>query len=259
MPTVGVCGASWMAATQNLHRIDCSDSAGKHFTEILAKKLDHKYITLARGAVSNSAIRLQINEMIRRQVDFIIFGSETENRIEVPIKSGFNPELGIYNINYGRTPDQSALESGFAHDNMESDTLNNFFDRQGNKNKNYLENLTDDQFDAVKHYTAYLYDPKFRQLQDVWIIESTLLAIRQAKIPYLFLPHAAWVTAQSDYLSKSDPRIVSDGRLGPYRYNNQLLGKSSTRRWHTTDDDQIKIANNVYEYIQTHNLLAWQL
>jgi len=254
MATIGVCGASWMAATQNLNRVDCVDSSGRHFTEILARKLNYNYYTLARGGLSNSAIRLQVDEMIRRQVDFVILGNDTENRIEIPTNSGFDLTLGIYNINYRRTPDLSALDPGFVHDNIESDTLNNFFDEYGNRNKSYLENLTDDHFDAVKHYTAYLFDLQFRQLQDLWIIESTVLAIRYANIPYLFLPHAEWVTSRSKYLSQTDPRIVADGKLGPYRYKSPGQG----RRWHTTDDDQIKIANNVYEYIQAHNLLIWQ-
>ena len=243
-----------MSATQNLNRLDCVDSAGKHFTEIVAKRLNYSYATLARGALSNSAIRLQVDEMIHRRVDFVIFGSVPENRLEIPTNSGFDPGLGVYNINYSRTPDLSALDPGFVRDNIESDTLNNFFDEYGNRNKSYLENLTDDHFDAVKHYTAYLFDPQFRQLQDLWIIESTVLAIRYANIPYLFLPHAEWVTSRSKYLSQSDPRIVADGKLGPYQYKSQGQG----RRWHTTDSDQIKIADNVYEYIQAHNLLTWQ-
>ena len=254
MPVFGVCGSSWMAATQNLNRLDCVDSAGKHFTEIVAKRLDYSYSTLARGALSNSAIRLQVDEMICRRVDFVIFGSVPENRIEMPTNSGFDPKLGVYNINYGRTPDLSALDPGFVHDNTESDTLNNFFDEYGNRNKSYLEKLTDEHFDAVKYYTAYLFDPQFRQLQDLWIIESTVLALQYAKIPYLFLPHADWVTSRSKCLTQSDPRIVADGRLGPYRYKNRRQG----RRWHTTDSDQIKIANDVCEYIQTHDLLNWQ-
>ena len=210
-----------MSATQNLNRLDCVDSAGKHFTEIVAKRLNYSYATLARGALSNSAIRLQVDEMIHRRVDFVIFGSVPENRLEIPTNSGFDPGLGVYNINYSRTPDLSALDPGFVRDNIESDTLNNFFDEYGNRNKSYLENLTDDHFDAVKHYTAYLFDPQFRQLQDLWIIESTVLAIRYANIPYLFLPHAEWVTSRSKYLSQSDPRIVADGKLGPYQYNSQ--------------------------------------
>jgi hypothetical protein len=258
MATMGVCGASWMAATQNLNRADCVDSSGRHFTEILARKLNYNYSTLARGGLSNSAIRLQVEEMIHRRVDFVILGNDTENRIEIPTNSGFDSTLGIYNINYRRTPDLSALDPGFVHDNLESDTLNNFFDKKGNRNKSYLENLTDEHFDAVKHYTTYLYDSKFRQLQDLWIIESAIAALRHAKIPYLFLPCDECDITQSRYLSRPDVRIVSDGSLSLQRYGLPTVAIGPQRRWHTTDSDQIKIANDVCEYIQTHGLLNWQ-
>jgi hypothetical protein len=164
----------------------------------------------------------------------------------------------VYNINYRRTPDLSALDPGFVHDNIESDTLNNFFDKKGNRNKSYLENLTDEHFDAVKHYTTYLYDSKFRQLQDLWIIESAIAALRHAKIPYLFLPCDECDIHQSQYLSRPDVRIVSDGSLSLQRYGLPTVAIGPQRRWHTTDDDQIKIANDVCEYIQTHDLLNWQ-
>ena len=65
--TLGVCGCSWMAATKNGTRPDILESEGKHFTEILAKRLGWNYFTLARSACSNTTIRLQIDESDKKQ------------------------------------------------------------------------------------------------------------------------------------------------------------------------------------------------
>ena len=68
MPTLGVCGDSFMSATMNTEREETWDSEGRHFTEILAKKIGYDYFTLARAACSNNAIRLQVDEMIKQKV-----------------------------------------------------------------------------------------------------------------------------------------------------------------------------------------------
>jgi len=47
MPILGIAGDSFYAATQDIAgRSDCEGSHGKHFTEVLAKKLGYDLFTL---------------------------------------------------------------------------------------------------------------------------------------------------------------------------------------------------------------------
>lgn len=253
MPRLGVCGDSWFAATLNSKTNSaCIDSEGKHFSEILAKKINYELFTLARGACSNSAIRLQISEMVKQKVDFIIAGTTSANRIEYPLYDDkqYNPNLGIYNINYSFYPDQGLLH--FQNSNKEvlaSDTLTNIF---GNK-VNHAPVRSEEQREAIKNYYLEAYDNKFREQQDAWIIASGIQMIRDAKIPYILLGHP--YLEYAGYFSLDSLRdVLYDAGKGiiPYSY-----GVTGTRRWHTTDDVQVTIAEKLYEYITQHRLLQF--
>ena len=269
MPVLGVCGASYFAATPNLKRSDCYGSAGKHFTEIVAKRLGYDYYTLARSTLSNSAIRLQVDEMIRRRVDFVIFGNVPTGRIEFPFKGQFDPALGIFNFNYRNYPDLAGFNPNFVHNNTVSESINNLIKDDGSVSKNHSAFVTDKQFNALKLYISYLYDYEFQRCHDLWITESAISALRDSNIPYLFFPH--WVSvhftpvtdvhSESDicstdhslYLSEPDIRIVKDKKLGPYQYHANV-----GRRYHTTDENQVIIADQVYNFIAQHNLLEYK-
>lgn len=250
MPVLGVCGDSWFAATLNNDKTDCIDSEGKHFSEILAKKLNYQLFTMARGAASNSCIRLQISEVVKRKVDFIIIGTTSVNRIEYPLYDDkeYNPHLGIYNINYSFYSDQSSLHVSPANKEvLASDTLTNIF---GNE-VNHAPIRSEEQREAIKNYYLEAYDNKFREQQDAWIIASGIQMIRDAKIPYLLLGHP--YLEHAGYFSLDSLRdVLYDAGKGiiPYSY-----GVTGIRRWHTTDDVQITIAEKLYKHITKNNLL----
>ncbi len=255
MPVLGICGDSWFSATKNLNRCDCRDSEGKHFSEILAKKLDYDLFTLARGAVSNSCIRLQISELVKKRVDFIVVGVTTPNRIEYPRYDNreYNPALGIYNVYYTHTPDQSAAHFNPNNEVMISDTLTNIF---GNK-FNHAPVRSEKQREAIKDYYLEVFDLKFREQQDAWIVASGIQEIRDAGIPYILLGHP-WLE-HANYFKKDSVRdILHDSVDGkPRNITPWLFNKGSNiRRWHTDDFEQEIIADNLYNYIKQHNLLV---
>jgi len=251
MPVLGVCGDSWFAATINGEQNDRLDSEGKHFSEILAKKLDYDLFTLARGAASNSCIRLQISEMIKRKVDFIIIGTTSVNRIEYPLDDTkeYNPHIGIYNINYSFYPDHSAKYFKNSIEVLASDTLTNIF---GNE-VNCAPVRSEEQREAIKNYYLEAYDNKFREQQDAWIVASGIQMIRDAQIPYLLLGHP-WLE-YAEYFKRDSMRdILYDAGKGiiPYSY-----GVTGSRRWHTTDAVQITLAEKLYKYITKNTLLKF--
>lgn len=253
---LGVCGDSFFAATKNkranepIASTDILDSEGKHFSELLSKKIDYDLFTLARGACSNSAIRLQISELVKRKVDFIVVGTTTALRMEYPRYDNreYDPNLGIYNFYYSQHPDQSSKHFTPDSEVMYTDTITNII---GPTNKCEDCVRSEEQRTAVKSYYLELFDLKFREQQDSWIISSGVQEIRDAGIPYILLGKP-WLNL-SNYLKDSPRHILNDmgRRLIPEIYP---LG---SRRWHTTDQDQVELADRLYAHIIERNLLQF--
>jgi len=255
MPVLGVCGDSWFAATQELDRKDCRDSKGKHFSEILAKKLNYDLYTLARGACSNSAIRLQISELVKRKVDFIIVGVTTANRIEYPRHDNkkFVPDKGIHNICYDLHPDQSSDNVNANYSTMYSDTLTNIF---GNGDNNSGPVRSEEQREAIKNYYLEVFDINFRETQDAWIIASGIQEIRDAKIPYLLLGYP-WLDNTKYFNKGNDREILYDAGRGLVPACRVKGPINTHRRWHTTDEEQAKIAETLHKHITQKSLLQF--
>lgn len=253
MKILGVCGDSFMAATTNTwgnqFRPDLDGSEGKHFTEILARRFGYEYFTLARGACSNTAISLQVDEMINRNVDFVLLNTTSPNRIEVPLKE-FHSHLGVYNIDYCSYPDQSGQKNRdlFCHDNVLSETVSNLtYDGP----TPYPLPFSDAKREALKYYLAELYDEQVRYYQDSAIIGYSLRKLEDARIPYIIFSTIP--------VGRHGSRVPSkNGELDHLVPMSDLYGKDlTTRRWHTSDESQQKLADLVYQHIVSNNLLTW--
>lgn len=259
MKTLGICGDSFMAATINGdgNRADLKESEGKHFTEILAKKIGYDYFTLARGAASNTAIRLQIDEMIKQNVDLVIIGTTTPNRLEIPhLGKKFDSELGVYNLDY-RTeyyPDKSTLNPRFKH-NILTDTLTNifhdprpFFKKIVNDNcKGSVPLISPDQLDALGKHIDYLYDYGYKAMQDAWVIHSGIKALEENNIPFV----AIWNINPPVGVNINNYRFIQmSNKLNPCRW------EPGHRRWHTTDEAQVIGAEIWYEYLLENGYLT---
>jgi len=251
---IGIAGDSFFAPTQDLkHRDDCLGSGGKHFSEILAKKLGYELFPLSRGAASNSLIRLQVEQLVKENVDFVIYGSTSVGRLEFPHKEktrDYCAELGLFNFNYENHPDLSSLHKDFGENNMDSDTICSILTGYGY--------VTEDQRLAIKYYFEYLFDERYRQVQDAYIMSSGVQELIDNKIPYicLFDNYVELIP----YFRKQNKRIVTrDLTLLPFRYNfyDEETGKDTLRRYHVSDKNQVEIANLLCNYIQTNNLLVW--
>lgn len=230
---IGVCGCSWMSAVQN--------ESGKHFTEILAKKLNWEYRTLARGACSNSAIRLQVSAMIKEEVDLILVGVTSPNRIDFPINNkAFDKNLGIYNYDYKSHPDLSSMNFSFKHNNFISDTLNNL--TEGNVSNLYKE-ISNGQYTAIESYIRHLFDVNYREQQDAWIIQSAVAELNDSGISY-FLITQEWLNQYYPF-TQDNKEFIKDKKLLPWSY----YDKHSSNRWHTSDESQEKLANFWWKFL----------
>lgn len=225
----------------------------------MAKTLGYDYFTLARGACSNSAIRLQIDEMIKRKVDFVVVGTTSSARIDYPLKDKpFDYNLGVYNLAYNYHPDLSSLDINFIHDNMASDTIHNILE-------GYAVIKNEEQLESIRRYLIDIYDNDFRYLQDAWIISDGIRALKEANIPYIVLLLQYFARTNVSTFTNHDPRIIHDMNnkdltyLLPYNYGtyDEETGEHTTRRYHVSDKNQVVIAENLCNYIKTNNLLVW--
>lgn len=248
-PVLGVIGDSYFAATvDNLKDEVCAGSSGKHYTEILSGMLGYDYFTLARGGCSNTAIRLQADEMIARGVDFLIYGTTTWDRMEIPHRD-YDVSLGVYNIKYDHCPDLSSQNPRFVHNTVRSETILNVLDYPGEYD------VGPKQFSAISDYYQYVYIDQLKKQQDAWIVASGIQAVKEANIPFL-LTMAHDYEELTSLLHKSDPRYLLSKNpehhdLIPQNYSSA----SAMRRWHTDDNSQRILAEKTFEYIQKHSLL----
>lgn len=253
MPVIGIAGDSFFAPTQDIaSRSDCAGSKGKHFSEIMSKFLGYDLLPLSRGAVSNSVIRLQVQELVKKKVDFVIYGTTSSGRLEYPstYSSNYAAESGIYNFDYSTHPDLSSLNPNFGLNSMQSETISTVLGGYGM--------CTENQKEAIEMYFKELFDERYRQVQDAFIISSGVQELIDNKIPYICLFDD--FVELIPYFSNPNKRIIiKDRSLLPFRYDSydEETGNDTHRRYHVSDKNQVVIAYKLCQYIRTNNLLVW--
>lgn len=259
MKTLGVCGDSYMSSI-SFNPNDLDNGHGKHFTELLASKLDWEVVTYARGACSNQAIRLQIDEIIKHKPDLVIIGLTSPDRFEYPIHdlstkhyfdkfkeeyktNMYEPNDGIYNIDYVGFPDKSSEHEGFnkIKPKMISETLNNFF--WNNQSK---ESLNKSEIRILEDWFARFYDFNWKVQQDSWIISNGLRKLMDHGIEFYCIntnlyPHEFEIFGS---------RIIShDSLMNPWVYYDNK-NTNVKYRFHTSLEDQEKISQHWFEHLK---------
>ena len=226
MKKLVVCGDSFNAISKNL--------PNTHYSELLSKRINWNLINLARRGCSNGGIRLQIDEAIRQQADFVIIVPTGWDRIEIPVrdnfykntekliqsfgnvlqdflldksKSTYDSNLGIKNINYD--PDKT--------DHMIFETI---FSLAENYSHEYRrEKLSMDKVTAIKHFINHLYDSNWKQQMDKWIITEGLCQLHDKSIPFSIERGMLW--QDRDDVKKTIPSYINDHYI---RQDVELIG-----------------------------------
>lgn len=208
-----VCGCSFSAPAKDL--------PGTAYGEVLAKKLEWDVEILARQGCSNGGIRVQIDEAIRQQADFVIVAPTFHDRIEIPAGAapyvpsenenkgwasdlqrhlqtdhgiGYNRDAGINNINYGTNPYRMICETIFSlAENYEHPY------RSGKIDKNTQG--------AVKQYVNFMYDSEWKRQQDEWIVRDGIMQLHYSNIPFLLVANNLWT---SNTVRAAFPIVVPD-------------------------------------------------
>lgn len=194
---------------------------GTSWGEKLATKLDWDLVHLARQGMSNGGIRVMIDEILRQRPDFAIIAPTFHDRMEIPatgapydwntkttqwtpplqqhlqnrdIKNGYNPDLGIQNINFSSGPYTMISETIFSL----AENYDHFY-RSSRLNK-------ETQL-AVKQYINHLYDSNWKLQQDRWLISDGIFRLHAAGIPFLVVACNIWT---SDTIRDAFPTNIPD-------------------------------------------------
>jgi hypothetical protein len=138
-----------------------------------------QHISLARPGATNFSIRLQIQQAILANADYIVVGATSSDRIDI-VDRGAGRRLPIklehiHYTGYNATSERN-VNNQFAY--VVSDTLNNVLEKT--QDTGVVE--------SVKHYIRDLHNPDVADLRDKWIISDGLRDLVKSKIPFLFLP-----------------------------------------------------------------------
>lgn len=252
---IAICGASWFTSGQKW--------PGASFGEKLAKKVNFELISLARGGCSNFTIALQIDKAIELGADYIVVGTDTHDRIEMPILDSHNetirayikrlfswegwnsqhsrwykPKRGLSNIQYWPHPDLSSEHEFLKDPTIISETMNNLAFPEANVNDYYK--LTDEQVAALKLYMLNLYDSNVKQQQDCWIISDACRRLQQSQIPFVVFVDPLFVQAYEKNISW----LPAANKVNATEFNYRELAPGQAR-FHYSPDESDKFADFV--------------
>jgi hypothetical protein len=244
MKKIVVCGCSFSSPVNG-------EYTGTHWAEILATKMNAELIVLARQGVSNNVIRLQIDEAVKHNPDWIFINATTPDRIELPVDkdlskeyksyvsfedSAYNPATGLKNFNYP------------GHDNvMISETIFSIIDWPTHPYRD--RPLSAEIKFAVKSYAACLYDLNWKTQCDNWIIASGLWDLHDRGIPFLYNP---WVLNTNKLLHSLPTWFVEKYVLNQEFDFYKIMREYEPNvdpGYHTSAEGQIIIANNYFNRI----------
>jgi hypothetical protein len=255
-----VCGDSFMSPISCKEGYDTG--CGLHFSELLSKKLGWELVSFARGACSNQTIRLQIDEAIKINPDYVIIASTSPDRFEFPIKnmktksyfekyklSFFEKINGLYNIDYNGFPDKSAehIQFNINKPKMFSETLNNIFNNQ--TDQNYMTNL---EIEILLKWFDRFYDMFWKKQQDAWIMADGLRRLMDNNINFGFI---CGTLDEEIFNFCSDRLINKKSQLNPatYQVNDTMY------RFHTSLKSQEILCDLWFNHMNLKNNIKKKL
>lgn len=192
---LAICGDSWFSSDTRY--------PGRSFGELLCAKREWELITLALGGCSTFAICLQVDKAIETRCDFVIVGTTTPDRIDIPMMDRgipgpfqrirdlfdwqnyfenspgvFDRQRGLSNIQYD--PEFLSSRHDFLIDpTIYSATMANLLWLRESKK------LTAEQAEALKLYMTNLYDHGVKRDTDVRLLNDACHRLERSGTPYL--------------------------------------------------------------------------
>lgn len=219
MKTLYSCGCSFMSQDLNLKNV-------KSFLDIYCEQKGFKHVNLARSGSTNFLIRLQVEEAINQNADYIVFSATSNDRIDLPIISrsqDIHWPVTIRDIEYRGYHSSSELLFKDNDAKIISDSINNWTDNNNGHGNNRRKEVNVDTVTAMKHYVANLHHFLLDQQRDYYIISDAIRKLQQLDKEFLFLRGPmfcdwAWVGSKFwgtnwDYVHRPQPWDVPLGTV----------------------------------------------
>jgi len=241
---IAVCGCSFNTPVTGLY-------AGTHWSELLAKSLNAELLSLARQGISNNAIRLQITEAIKHNPDWIFINATTPNRIEVATDKnnvinpdlGYDVKIGLENFNYDKNKKTRMI----------SETVFSIVDWDRHPFRDYPVDA--DTRQAVKSYSAFMYDENWKMQLDNWVINSGLWQLHD--LGYKFIYNQTIINEHQQYHML--PEWFEKKYLVDKSFDLLILMRENQNKpdpgYHTSPENQIWLAEKYLELLKQRQQL----
>jgi len=197
------------------------------FLDLYARQKNFQHISLARSGASNFLIRLQIEEAIAQNADYIIIGTTSNDRIDLAIDRTSFP-IRIQDVDYKGYGSNSEFSIDNQHISVISDSISNWTEQNYNENvhRNQTRPVTEQMIAAMKHYVAFLHDNNLSLSKDYYIIAEGLRKLISLDKKFILIP--------SSNMAKCDWSFIGDrlwtGRLlweMPYGFSRETINHNT--------------------------------
>jgi hypothetical protein len=159
------------------------------FLDLYADHQGLNHVSLARIGATNFMVRLQIDEAIKRQADYVILSTVPSDRVDIVLNNelqhGFFELKNIIHRNYKCKSPQNVEDQDHK---ILSDSIYNA--------TNVRMELSKDQKRAVQTYIADLHNTSLQRQKDYYMISDGLHQLAKHNIPFLLIPdcmeHLDW-------------------------------------------------------------------
>jgi hypothetical protein len=193
--TLYTCGCSFMSMGL-VHRGVTS------FLDLYAKEKNFNHVSLGRSGATNFLIRLQIEEAISQDADYVIIGATSSDRIDFPLldkEDQLGNHVTIHDVEYRGYNSFSENNVSYNDTKMISDSISNFTYEKNYKlihNNQGRREITPEMITAMHHYLAYLHSNKIQITKDYFMISDGLRKLQALNKPFIFidgpLRHGDW-------------------------------------------------------------------
>ena len=170
MKTLYSCGCSFMTVDTR------TDFGITSFLDLYCAERSLKHVSLGRSGATNFLIRTQIEEAINCKADYIVVGTTTSDRMDIPIptrEKDIQWPVKLSDVEYKGYRSASAENIRNPDPKVISDSINNW--TTDNYTWVFHDNVrrtevTEAQITAMKHYVAELHNFQLETTRDYYII-----------------------------------------------------------------------------------------
>lgn len=168
---------------------DLHNSVIKSFLDQYCQLQGFKHVSLARSGATNFLIRLQIEEAIVRNADYIVISATSSDRIDLAMQESVPVLLQLGNIEYQGYNSISERNVQPQEVCVLSDSINNWTTKESRAlaHSNNKRNISPDVIDALTHYVAHLHTFSLEQNQDYYIISDGLRKLISLNKKFIFM------------------------------------------------------------------------